>query len=246
MGSLDATAVHQSCGGTANQTIRDGGTDACDHLATHRRSGRSIGSGYAYGQTANFEGTFAAESDHRRHHRRQRLPRRHLRRAPRRARAIQRRATRTTAAGSASFPDTNPRVRWEHALAQTIAPTGHEHRVRTIYGWNYNGLPASTVLHWFPQLSTAGPTPGSTRPAWSLAGNSNYVVMGGEFPRVNGVAQQGLVRMAVSSLAPNKQGPTLHHSARIDAVPATTAILARPRARLRSGSGQHGTTTTKP
>ena len=50
-----------------------------------------------------------------------------------------------------SFPDTNPRVRWQRALAQTIAPfttnIGPDN-----YGWNYNGMPASKVLHWFPQL----------------------------------------------------------------------------------------------
>ena len=34
------------------------------------------------------------------------------------------------------------------------------------------------------------------------------MVLGGEFPRVNGIAQQGLVRMAVRSIAPNLRGPT--------------------------------------
>ena len=68
-------------------------------------------------------------------------------------------------------------------------------------------MPASKVLHWFPQLP-AGTYTGIGQAAWSLAGNSNYIVLGGEFPRVNGVAQQGLVRMAVRALAPNKVGPT--------------------------------------
>jgi hypothetical protein len=40
-----------------------------------------------------------------------------------------------------------------------------------------------------------------------VSGNAQYVVYGGEFPRVNGVAQQGLVRFALPSLAPNKVGP---------------------------------------
>ena len=44
---------------------------------------------------------------------------------------------------------------------------------------------------------------------WTVTGNSSYVVYGGEFPKVNGVPQQGLVRYAVRSLAPNKQGPRL-------------------------------------
>jgi PKD repeat protein len=124
-----------------------------------------------------------------------------------------------------SYPDTSPRVRWEHALAQTIAPAT-TNKGPDNYGWNYNGLPASTVLHWFPQLST-GTYTGQYQAAWSLAGNSNYVVMGGEFPKVDGVSQQGLVRMAISSLAPNKQGPT--YTTQPDRpVPATTASSPSP------------------
>ena len=113
--------------------------------------------------------------------------------------------TRMIAAGSAAFPDTNPRVRWQRALAQTIAPT----RVNTgpdNYGWNYAGLPASTTLHWFPQFST-GTYTGMYQGPWSLAGNATYVTFGGEFLKVNGVEQQGLVRMAVSASALNKLGP---------------------------------------
>ena len=40
-----------------------------------------------------------------------------------------------------------------------------------------------------------------------MTGNSQYVSLGGEFPKVNNVAQQGLVRMAVRPLAPNLEGP---------------------------------------
>ena len=105
-----------------------------------------------------------------------------------------------------SFPDTSPRVRWQRALAQTIAPTT-TNRGPDNFGWNYNGRPASSVLQWFPQLA-AGSFTGQSQGAWSLAGNSSYVALGGEFPRINGVAQQGLARMAVSAIAPNKMGPT--------------------------------------
>src|SRR6185503_10926242 len=89
------------------------------------------------------------------------------------------------------------------------------------YGWNYNGMPASTVLHWFPQL-TAGTYTGNGQAAWSLAGNNNYIVLGGEFPQVNGVAQQGLVRMAVRSVAPNQRGP-IYTTNPARPVPPTTA-----------------------
>ena len=40
-----------------------------------------------------------------------------------------------------------------------------------------------------------------------MTGNASYVVLGGEFTRVNGPHQQGLARFAVSSIAPNDQGP---------------------------------------
>ena len=45
------------------------------------------------------------------------------------------------------------------------------------------------------------------RSGWSVAGNDKYVVYGGEFPTVNGVKQQGLVRFAVRGIAPAKEGP---------------------------------------
>jgi hypothetical protein len=62
------------------------------------------------------------------------------------------------------------------------------------------------MLHWLPTVD-AGSFTGTSQGAWSVAGNANYVVLGGEFPRVNGTAQQGLVRFAVRAVAPNRQGP---------------------------------------
>ena len=92
-----------------------------------------------------------------------------------------------------------------HALAFTrtrrAANTGPDD-----YGWDYNGVPASSLLQWYPEL-TIGSFTGQTQAAWTVAGNSNYVVLGGEFPRVNNGAQQGLVRFAVKNIAPNKRAP---------------------------------------
>ena len=105
-----------------------------------------------------------------------------------------------------SFPDTSPRVRWQRALAQTTAATRTNYGPDK-YGWNYDGLPASTVLHWFPQMPV-GTFTGQYQAGWSIVGNASYVAMGGEFPSVNGVKQQGLVRMAVTSLVTDKQRPT--------------------------------------
>lgn len=203
MGSL-STSTGATLPWAANTTIRNGGSSN-SAITSLRTDGKQIfGSGFAYG-SGNFEGTFAANPT----------------------------TGKLTVVNDChgdtydvlpvgpvlysvshahdcswirSFPDTKPRVRWQRALAQTIAPAttniGPDN-----YGYNYNGLPASGVLHWFPQLA-AGSYTGQNQGPWSMAGNANYVVMGGEFPSVNGKAQQGLVRMAVKSLAPNKSGPT--------------------------------------
>ena len=53
----------------------------------------------------------------------------------------------------------------------------------------------------------AGTATGQAQAGWSVTGNGRYVVYGGEFPTVNGVAQQGLVRDALPSIAPNRVGP---------------------------------------
>ncbi len=45
-----------------------------------------------------------------------------------------------------------------------------------------------------------------------MTGNSDYIAMGGEFTRVNGQNQQGLVRFARPGLAPNDQGPSLFNT----------------------------------
>jgi hypothetical protein len=103
-----------------------------------------------------------------------------------------------------SFPNANPEVA-HRALAEALAPTGVIRSVDS-YGWDYIGTPASAVLPWFPTLSSGAYT-GQNQAAWAVTGNSRYVAMGGEFPRVDGVFQHGLVRFAISSRAPNKSGP---------------------------------------
>ncbi len=204
----------------ANQTIRSAGKEGA--ITSLRTDGHQIfGTGYSFDTaTANFEGTFAADPT---------------------TGAISTvndchgdsydvlpigqvmysvgHVHDCTAVGS--YPDTNPRVRWQHALAWTIAPTGTD-TGPDAYGWNFNGQPDSTLLHWFPSI-TAGTYTGQGQAAWSLAGNSDYVAFGGEFPKVNGVAQQGLTRMARSGLSTNKRGPSYTTNPAHD-IPATTAI----------------------
>jgi PKD repeat protein len=83
----------------------------------------------------------------------------------------------------------------------------------------FRGRTAPELLHWLPTLSP-GTFTGQGQAAWSVSGNSQYVVLGGEFPRVNNTNQQGLARFAVRSLAPNTQGP----QTAADLVPTLTAV----------------------
>lgn len=222
MGSLDANsgAVQPW---VANQTIRDAGSNGA--ITTLRADGQKIyGGGYAYGSGASFEGTFAADPTtgtlllvndcHGDTY--DVLPL---------GSVLYSVAHSHDCTAIHSFPDTNPRVRWQHAVAETTSATTTDVGPDS-YGWNYNGLPASSVLQWFPQLSIGSYT-GQSQAGWSLAGNGTYVVIGGEFPKVNGVAQQGLTRMAVSTAAPNKVGPS-YTTNPSRPTPPTTATSTSP------------------
>ena len=105
-----------------------------------------------------------------------------------------------------AYDDPNPRT-WRHALAETVVPSGNTLLHNNNYPYSdFAGLPTNTLLHWFPELSL-GKFTGQNQAAWSVSGNANYVVLGGEFPKVNGVAQQGLVRFALPSVVPSKAKP---------------------------------------
>jgi PKD repeat protein len=107
-----------------------------------------------------------------------------------------------------SFGDTNPRTAWYRTTAFTKAATGTlAHQTENNY-FDWYGTPSPTQLNWYPYLAT-GNISGATQAAWSVVANSSYVIEGGEFPSVNQVAQQSLVRFAVPSIAPRKQGPRL-------------------------------------
>ncbi|WP_193611436.1 PKD domain-containing protein [Nocardioides lijunqiniae] len=77
--------------------------------------------------------------------------------------------------------------------------------------YSFAGQPRSSVLTWYPSLN-AGTYTGQVQGPWSVTGNADYVSMGGEFTRVNGQNQQGLVRFAKSDIAPNDQGPSLFNA----------------------------------
>jgi hypothetical protein len=202
MGAL-STGNGRTLPWAANQTIRNAGANGA--ITSLRKDGSQIyGSGYAFGSGANFEGTFAANPDtgainwvndcHGDTY--DVLPVKQV----------------LYSVGHAhdcsvigEFPNTSP-VSYHRALASWTTPHGTNGADSRGGAWlNYNGKPAAQHLHWFPALSE-GTFTGQNQAAWSLAGNTRYIALGGEFPKVNGVPQEGLVRYALRSIAPNKRG----------------------------------------
>ncbi|MGY1746890.1 PKD domain-containing protein [Blastococcus sp. SYSU D00695] len=116
-----------------------------------------------------------------------------------------------------AFHDRSPQV-WKFGTALGRTAT-HRTGPYTIANSTFANKPAPTMLDWFPTFSS-GTYTGAYQAGWTVTGNGQYVVYGGEFPRVNGTNQQGLVRFAVPSIAPGKVGPT--------AQAAPTAVSVAP------------------
>ena len=108
--------------------------------------------------------------------------------------------------GVGAFPQTQP---WgfHRALAFTTDATQVLGTDPHSY-YNYGGKPGPSQLNWYPDIAP-GEYTGQGQGPWSVAASDDYVVYGGEFPTVNGKPQQGLVRFAKASLAPNADGPRL-------------------------------------
>ncbi|KQS68791.1 PKD domain-containing protein [Modestobacter sp. Leaf380] len=102
------------------------------------------------------------------------------------------------------FPEVSPRVS-RFGIAYTQATTGTVGN-GTWGNTAFRGAPAPSVMDWYPTI-TPGTFTGQGQAGWSVTGTADYVVYGGEFPRVNSVGQQGLVRFAVRAKAPNRVGP---------------------------------------
>ncbi|WP_298459553.1 PKD domain-containing protein [uncultured Cellulomonas sp.] len=105
------------------------------------------------------------------------------------------------------YPQTEPWTSY-YANAYTNFVTGPLGRNEYSNYYNWEGMPGPSLLNYFPTFTPANFT-GANQATWTVTGNGDYVVYGGEFTHVNGTRQQGLVRMAVKEVAPNKQGPRL-------------------------------------
>ena len=82
------------------------------------------------------------------------------------------------------------------------------------------------MVGWLPDMAI-GTYTGQYQAGWDVAGNADYVVYGGEFPSVNGVGQQGLVRFARRGLAPNREGPRFPAGAFVPRLVPTSSSTLR-------------------
>ncbi|GMA86227.1 hypothetical protein GCM10025868_14770 [Angustibacter aerolatus] len=105
-----------------------------------------------------------------------------------------------------AFPETSPRTHHRAlAFSRDANPTRTITKEPGSYA-NWQGTAMPDLLTWFPDL-VAGAVTGQDQAAWTVRGTDEYVVMGGEFPKVGSTKQQGLVRFAVPTKAPNEVGP---------------------------------------
>ncbi|MFQ4147847.1 PKD domain-containing protein [Arthrobacter sp. LAPM80] len=192
----------------ANTLVRDGGTAAAI-LSLASNGTQVYGTGYVFGAGGNLEGTFSAnwtdgvikwvEDCHGDTY------------------SVYPGASAVYIAGHphfcgtiGGFPQTDPPANWtfHRGLAFSTAATGTITTNPYSGYYNFAGNPSPSLLNWFPDMDE-GTFTGESQGPWTVQGNSQYVVYGGEFLHVNGVAQQGLVRYAVPSIAPNLQGPMI-------------------------------------
>ena len=85
---------------------------------------------------------------------------------------------------------------------------------------------APSLVSWLPDMSM-GTYTGQYQAGWNVAGTDDYILYGGEFPTVNGVGQQGLVRFARTPISPARQGPQFTGGAFIPRLVPTSSSTLR-------------------
>lgn len=109
------------------------------------------------------------------------------------------------------FPQTEPWT-FHHSLAFSKQPTG-QLITPDIYNYrSFTGQQAPSLLHWYPDYVPGNYT-GQYQGPWQITSAGDYLLIGGEFLKVNGASQQGIVRFAKRNIAPNKQGPQVQGGA---------------------------------
>ncbi len=117
------------------------------------------------------------------------------------------------------FPNPDPWV-YQHLMAYTDT-VGGEHLTNGMGRQNWAGTPSPSIVNWLPKLGIGSFT-GQFQAGWSVSGNDDYVVVGGEFPSANFVAQQGLVRFARRPISPQNQGPRFDTGTFVPTLQATS------------------------
>ncbi|TFB51754.1 hypothetical protein [Cryobacterium tagatosivorans] len=123
------------------------------------------------------------------------------------------------------FGETSPRS-YHRTLTFTMAATGVVAKNAVGNYYNFAGQPRPTLLAWYPEINT-GTYTGQGQGPWNIAANSQYVLYGGEFTYVNNKRQQGLVRFAVSAIAPDKEGPRLQGASFLPTLSSPSAGTVR-------------------
>lgn len=105
------------------------------------------------------------------------------------------------------FPQLDP---WKlnYSLAFSKEPSD---RTITPDIWGYRSFTGNTagkLLHWYPEW-VSGKATGINQAGWDVTASGDYLLYAGEFTRVSGVAQQGLVRFTTGDKAPNDLGPVI-------------------------------------
>ena len=119
-----------------------------------------------------------------------------------------------------------PTWRFQHAQAWSDTQTGEI--LNEVHGYpNWHGVePGPSTAHWLPEMAVGSFT-GQYQAGWHVTGNNDYVVFGGEFPRVNGVNQQGLVRFAKRPISPGTEGPRFTATPWVPTLVATSTTSVR-------------------
>ncbi|MDE0804277.1 MAG: PKD domain-containing protein, partial [Acidimicrobiales bacterium] len=94
------------------------------------------------------------------------------------------------------------------SVTADVSPYGRTNAPGPYSVWRpFAGQPSAEILHWYPEFA-AGSFTGTSQGGFTVEGNDDYLVIGGEFPTVNGTSQQGLVRFTTTANAPNTDRPS--------------------------------------
>lgn len=209
VGALDPTTGATVPFAVSTQFTNDGDSSAFLSIST---DGTNVyGTAYDFYSAANFEGTFAAQAsdgalvwvadckgDHYQ--------------AYQTGSIVYSASHAHDCSNMRAFPEVSPRTH-HHGHAVALPAT------TTVSKGFLVGKPAPTMVAWAPEFGIGSYT-GQKQGPWTVNGNSQYVLYGGEFVRINLVSQQGLVRFAGPGLAPNTRGPLAN--------PGLTPTLSNP------------------